>query len=106
MPKFVFAYHGQPKIDSPEAGQAHMKAWRAWMAGMGEAVIDPGLPLKQSSTVHADGSVTDDGGPNPLAGITVIEVADLESALAHAKACPHVTGGGSIEVAEALDMEM
>jgi len=106
MPKFVLAYHGRPDLNSREEGLAHMQAWKAWMSGMGDAVVDPGLPLGQSHTVHPDGSTTDDGGANPLSGITTIEVADLETALAHAKACPHVTGGGTIEVAEGLDMEM
>ena len=106
MPKYVIVYHGAPKLESKEAGQAHMAAWRAWMQGLGEAVIDPGLPVGPSKTIHADGSVTDDGGANPISGITVLQADTIEAAIAMARPCPHVTGGGSIEIAEALNMEM
>ena len=105
MPKYVLAYHGRPDINSPEDGQKLMKDWRAWMQGMGDAVIEPGLPVGPSKTIYAD-RVADDGGANPLSGFTVIEAPDMDTAIAMAKPCPHVTGGGSIEIAEAMDMEM
>ncbi len=105
MQKFIFAYHGNPDIKSPEEGQAHMTAWKAWMDGLGDAVIDRGLPAGPSKTVGRDG-VTDDGGSNPLSGISIVQADNIETALEMAKRSPHVTGGGTIEVAPAMDMEM
>jgi hypothetical protein len=71
---------------------------------MGAAVIDGGNPVGESSTVNPDGSVSNNGGANPASGYSLIEAADLDDALAKAKGCPILVGGGSIEVAEAIDM--
>lgn len=105
MPKFVLAYHGNPDIKSKEEGAAHMAAWQAWSAGLGDAVIDPGMPVGVSKTITATG-VEDGGGSNPLSGITIIQAANMDEAIAMAKDCPHISGSGTIEVAEAMDMEM
>ncbi|MBL4645179.1 MAG: hypothetical protein JKY99_01835 [Rhizobiales bacterium] len=105
MQKYVFAYHGQPKIESKEEGKAHMEKWMAWSTGLGDAVVDPGVPVGPSKTVSADG-VSDDGGSNPISGVSIVQAETIEEALEMAKACPHVTAGGTIEVAPAMDMEM
>ena len=105
MPKFVLAYHGAPKFKSKEEGMAHMVAWREWSQGMGDAVVDPGMPVGVSKTITADG-VEDGGGSNPLSGITIIQADTMEAAIELARPCPHVSAGGSIEIAEAMDMEM
>ncbi len=106
MPNFVLAYHGKPNIETKEDGQKLMADWRAWMQGLGDAVVDPGKPVGMSKTILTDGTVADNGGSNPLMGFTVIQADTIEAAIELAKPCPHVTCGGSIEVAEAMDMEM
>ncbi|PCI46253.1 MAG: hypothetical protein COB49_08775 [Alphaproteobacteria bacterium] len=105
MKKFIFAYHGGHQFETQEEGAAHMVKWQAWSTGLGDAVVDPGMPVAQSKTVSADG-VTDDGGPNPLSGITILQAETMEEVLEMAKACPHIDIGGTIEVAEAMDMKM
>lgn len=104
MAKYLFVYHGgkHPK-DKAEAKKV-MDAWGAWFASMGAAVIDGGNPVGKSSTVNANGSVTNDGGANPASGYSLIEAPSLADAHKKAKGCPILAGGGSIEVAEALDM--
>ncbi len=104
MAKFLFVYHGGgvPKTDAEKAKT--MDAWGKWMGGMGSALVDGGHPVGKSSTVNADGSVADHGGANPTSGYSLVEAANLEAALAHAKGCPIRAMGGSIEVAEAMDM--
>ncbi|MFT6559744.1 YciI family protein [Sneathiella sp.] len=106
MPKFVLAYHGQPKIESNDEGAQHMVEWRAWMEALGDAVVEPGVPVGPSITIHSDGTVTDDGGANPISGYTILEADDIEAAIKMAKPCPHIKVGGSIEIAPALNMEM
>jgi hypothetical protein len=71
---------------------------------MGSAVVDGGNPVGQSSTVHPDGKVTNDGGSNPASGYSLIEASSLEDAIAKAKGCPILQAKGSIEVAETFDM--
>ncbi len=104
MPKYVFAYHGGKKPESAEEGAQVMAAWNAWYTGMGAAVVDGGNPVGQSWTVKTDG-VTEDGGPNPLSGYSLIEASDIQAAIAHAKGCPMVQdGSGSVEVAETFEI--
>lgn len=104
MAKYLFVYHGGGKAETDEELKASMDAWGAWFGSMGAAVIDGGNPVGESITVQSDGSVRNDGGANPASGYSLIEAADLDDALAKAKACPILTVGGSVEVAEAFDM--
>jgi hypothetical protein len=104
MTKYLFVYHGGRKPDSAEAAATAMDAWGQWFGKLGSAVVDGGNPVGQSSTVNSDGSVVADGGSNPASGYSLIEAASLDDALAKAKGCPLIGNGGSVEVAEALDM--
>lgn len=106
MPKFVLAYHGSPKLDSKEAGAAHMAEWQNWMQSLGDAVVDPGVPVGPSITILPDGTVKNDGGTNPLVGFTILQADNIEEVIKMTKPCPHITAGGSIEVAPVMDMEM
>ena len=105
MPKYLLAYHGTPKFETPEDSKNHMQDWQAWSAGLGDAVVDPGMPVGISTTVTPDG-IVEGGGSNPLSGITIVQADTLAGALKMAQSCPHVTAGGTIEVAEAMNMEM
>ena len=51
-----------------------------------------------------DGSVADNGGSNPVSGYGLFEAAGLDDAIAKARGCPILADGGSVELAEALDM--
>jgi hypothetical protein len=44
------------------------------------------------------------GGANPTSGYSVIEAKTLDDAIAKAKRRPILEGGGSIELAQTLDM--
>ena len=104
MAKYLFVYHGGTHPETEEEQKRVMDAWGQWYASMGAAVVDGGNPVGMSKTVHPDGSVTDDGGSNPTSGYTLIEASNDDDAIAKAKGCPILEAGGSIEVAEALDM--
>ena len=104
MTKFAFIYHGGSMPESEEEGAKIMAAWGAWMQGIGTALVDGGNPFGASTTVNSDGSTSNDGGANPASGYSLVEVANLDEALAHAKGCPILDGGGSIEVCEAMAM--
>ena len=104
MAKFVFAFHGGSVPANPEEGKKVMDAWGAWYGSMGAAVIDGGNPVGKSSTVMPNGSVVNNGGANPVSGYSLIEASNLEDALSKAKACPILKAGGSVEVAQAMDM--
>jgi hypothetical protein len=46
----------------------------------------------------------DNGGSNPTSGYGIFEASDLDDAVAKAKGCPILPAGGSIELAEVIDM--
>ena len=104
MPNFVFAYHGGKKPETPEAGAKMMADWKAWFESIGHAIVEPGNPVGMSKTVTSSG-VEDNGGSNPLSGYSVIQADDIEAACALCADSPHLNGG-TIEVAELMDIEM
>ncbi len=106
MAKYVFIYHGggsMPQMSPAESKKIH-DAWGSWFGSMGAAVIDGGNPVGKSSTVKSDGSLVSGGGPNPVSGYSLIEASSLEDAHKKAKGCPLLQAGGSIEIAQAMDM--
>lgn len=106
MAKYIFAYHGvgsTAKASAEEVKQV-MDAWGAWFGSMGKSVVDGGNPCGPSSTVRPDGSLASGGGPNPLSGYSLVEAASLEDAHRMAKGCPILKAGGSIEIAQCMDM--
>lgn len=105
MAKFAFIYRGGNSPSTPEEGQSHMVNWKNWSAGLGAAMIYPGMPFKMAVTVDANGT-TDGSGDIPMSGVSVVEADSLEAAQEMAKSCPHLNLGGDIVVAEGLDMEM
>ncbi len=105
MPKFVFAYHGGSRPESEEDVAKVMAAWRAWMGSMGDALVDGGNPVGMSKTVTANG-VEDNGGSNPLSGYTLVNADTIDAATEMAKGCPILQNGGTVEVAEAIVMDM
>jgi hypothetical protein len=104
MAKYLFVYHGGSHPETEDEVAAVMDAWGQWFGSMGSAVVDGGNPVNSSSTVNSDGSVSNDGGANPASGYSLIEAADVDEALAKAKGCPILPSGGTVEVAEAIDM--
>ena len=104
MAKYLFVYHGGRKPESKEDMAEVMNAWGQWFGSMGSAVVDGGNPVGISSTVQSSGSVVNNGGANPASGYSLVEASSLDDALAKAKGCPILSAGGSVEVAEAMDM--
>ena len=101
MTKFIFVFRGGMP-DTPEAGQKMMTDWNAWLAGMGAAVLDPGMAAGKSHFLDAEGKSAPAG--DPISGYMLVEAPDIDAAMAHAKACPIFSARGTIEVAEAMKM--
>jgi hypothetical protein len=104
MAKYLFVYHGGKMASNPQEAQEAMNAWGAWFGSLGAAVVDGGNPVGKSYTVTADGSLVADGGANPASGYSLIQASSVEDAHAKAKGCPLLKVGGTIEIAQAMDM--
>lgn len=101
MTNYIFAFHSgpTPEVPSPEV----MDKWMKWFGEMGDAVVDGGAPVGMSKTVASSG-VSDDGGANPISGYSIIKADSIEAACEIAKGCPALPSGGSVEVAEIMEM--
>lgn len=102
MQKYVIAYHGGKKFESPEEGAAHMAKWKAWVGSLGDAVVNPGTPLGKGKLVSSRG--VSDGGTNLLTGFSIVMASSMDAALELAQRCPYLEIG-TIEVAQVLEMK-
>jgi len=104
MAKFLLIYHGGEQPETEAEGLAVMAKWEAWFTNMADAVVDGGNPVGLSSTVNSDGSVENNGGSNPVSGYSIVQADDQAQAEFLAQSCPIRESGGSIEVAEIIEM--
>ena len=104
MAKFLYIYHGGKKPDSQEEIDKIMQEWGAWFGSMGDAVVDGGNPVGLSHTVISDGSIVDNGGSNPVSGYSIVTADSQDNATRMAQECPILKSGGSVEVAEIINM--
>ncbi len=103
MPQYVIVYLGGNQPSSPEEGKQHFSKYMEWLSSLGDSAISPANPLKNTSTVNSDGTITT-GGSTKMSGYTIIKADSMEVALSIAKACPFLDIGGSIEVSELAEM--
>lgn len=103
MNQYVIVYLGGDQPSDPEAGRQHFSKYMDWLSSLGEAAVSPANPLKDTSTVNPDGTVTT-GGTSTMSGYTIIEADSMDRALEIAKACPFLDIGGSLEVSELIQM--
>jgi len=103
MTQYLIVYLGGDQPSSPEEGKQHFSKYMAWLSSLGDSAVSPANPLKNTSTVNTDGTVTD-GGATKMSGYTIIEADSMEAALTIAKACPFLDIGGSLEVSELVEM--
>ncbi len=101
MPKYVIAYLGGKQMPNPQDRAAHMAKWKAWVDGLGSAMVNPGTPLGQGKLVSSD--CVSERGPNALTGFSIVLADNMDVALEIAQRCPFLDIG-TIEVAEAMEM--
>ena len=103
MPKYIIVYIGGNQPPSPDEGKKHFGKYMDWLSSLGESVISPANPFKDTSTINSDGSVND-GSRTGMSGYTIIEAESMEEAHSFAKTCPFLEIGGTLEVSELVEM--
>lgn len=103
MTKYVITYLGGNQPSSPEEGKQHFAQYKEWLTSLGDSVVSPANPFKNTSTVHPDGTVSA-GSTSSMSGYTIMEADSMDAALDIAKACPFLNIGGSLEVSELIQM--
>lgn len=103
MTQYVMTYFGGNPPATPEEGKAHMQAYQAWLGELGASAISPMNPLRNAQTISPDGAASD-GSAARMSGYTIVELDSMELAVEAAKRCPFLGIGGTLEVAELVDM--
>jgi hypothetical protein len=80
-----------------------MSKYSGWFSSLGDSVVNPANPLKNTKTVNPDGTVTP-GSTTSMSGFTIIEADSMEAAVLITKRCPFLDIGGSLEVSELINM--
>ena len=104
MAQYIITYLGGDQPSSPEEGKQHFAKYKEWLSSLGDSAVSPANPLKDTSTVKSDGTVTT-GSTTSMSGFTIIEAESMEAALIIAKNCPFLDIGGSLEVSELMQMK-
>ena len=102
MPQYLIAYRGGAKSASPQDGAAHRAKWKAWLADLGDAVVNPGTPLGNGKLVSQDG--VSEAAADHLTGFSIVMAESLAAALDMARRCPFLDIG-TLEVAEVMEMK-
>lgn len=103
MKQFVLVYLGGNQPSSPEEASNHFNKYMEWLSSLGESVVIPTIPLKDTNTVNPDGT-TSEGGSCAMSGFTIIKAESMDAALSIAQACPFLEIGGSLEVSELMEV--
>jgi hypothetical protein len=104
MPTYLVTYHGSGgPPPTPEGQQEAMAAFGAWIASVGDAMVDPGAPLAASRAVSSSGTA-DGPAPGPIGGYTLLRAADLDGAVKLVENHPFISRGGTLQVSEPVDL--
>jgi len=105
MRQFILVYLGGNQPPSEEEANLHYKKYFEWLTSLGDAVVIPTIPLKDTTTVSPEGEINE-GGSSAMSGFTVLKAESLQDALAIARQCPFLEIGGSLEVSEMMEMPL
>ena len=103
MPQYIFVYLGGEYPSSPEEGQKHFEKYQQWLSSLGNAVISPAIPFRDTHTVQSDGSASP-GSMTAMSGLSILQMNSMEEALAAAQSCPFLEINGALEVSEMIEM--
>ncbi len=103
MPQYIFVYLGGDYPANSEEAQTHFEKYQQWLVSLGNAVVSPAIPFKDTHTVRPDGA-TSPGTMTAMSGLSIIRLGSMEEALAAAQACPFLEIGGTLEISEMIEM--
>ena len=103
MKQYVLVYLGGNQPSNPEEARQHFAKYVEWLSSLGDSVVIPTIPLKDTTTVSPDGTIRE-GGSSAMSGFSIIKADSMEAALSIAQACPFLEIGGSLEVSEMMEM--
>lgn len=109
MKKFVFVYYGgfNPQELSKEKMKEVMDKWGAWFGSLKDNMVDGGNPFgRNGMSVTAGGAKAIAADMWPAKGYSIVNAADMNTAVKLAQACPILEEGNNaaVRVYEAMPM--
>ncbi|TMI62507.1 MAG: hypothetical protein E6H07_13900 [Bacteroidetes bacterium] len=111
MEKFMFIFQGsEPTERSPEAMQAHMGKWIAWIDNLakagkyvaGEPLFPGGKLVSGKNKPVIDGPYTE--GKEVVGGFFIVNAESMDEAVEMSKDCPDFEIGCSVQVRQVMKM--
>lgn len=100
MSMYLLLYSGGDLPEGEEDTKAMMEAWGAWLAGIGDALVDGNPFTTDAKSLSPDGAVSD-GPVGPMAtGYSMIKAGSMNEAVELAKGCPAKLQKASISIFE------
>ena len=103
MPQYIFVYLGGEYPSNPEEGQKHFSKYQQWLSSLGDAVVSPAIPFKDTHTVQPNGT-TAPGSTTAMSGLSIIKMPSMDDALKVAETCPFLEINGTLEISEMIEM--
>ena len=79
MPQYIFVYLGGEYPSDPQEGQKHFAKYQQWLHSLGDAVLSPAIPFKDTHTVQPDGS-TSPGSMSAMSGMSILQMNSMQEA--------------------------
>lgn len=100
MSRFLITYHGSGMPDDPAMMEQAKAAFGNWVAGAGDAIVDPGAPVQMVSQLAND-SATE---AVQIGGYSIIQADNAGAAAAVLSSHPYVARGGTLQVNQILEV--
>jgi hypothetical protein len=100
MSMYLLLYTGGAMPVTEEENAAMVDAWGAWLADLGDGLIDGNPFTSNAKTVSPDGPVSN-GPVGPMAsGYSMVKATSIDEAVEMARGCPAKLSGASISIFE------
>jgi len=104
MNTYILVYLGGTQPTNEEEGAKHFEKYRAWLSSLGDALISPANPLKDTNVITPDGNVAP-GSTTEMSGFTVLQADSMQDAIKMGRSCPFLEIGGTLEVSEMMRLD-
>lgn len=101
MSVFIISYLGGDMPANAEESAKHFEKYKEWLTSLGNSLVSPANPLKDTQTINPDGSISP-GSTTAMSGFSILEADSIEIATEMAKSCPFLEIGGSLEISELM----
>jgi hypothetical protein len=100
MNTYLLLYSGGRLPETEEETKAVTDAWGAWLAGIGDALVDGNPVTPNAKSLSPDGVVSDGPIGPTVTGYSMIKAGSMNEAVEMAKGCPVKLSGASISIFE------